>query len=628
MMSDESSSTPRTLITATTNADELPVPDPKQKEEKSRQRWRKLLFLPYFIGIVWTCLHPSFSVLTGETKCRGWFIDEHALSIPSSISKNFKAPPPPAAPQGFVGLCDNFNTSTYSNLSCHRHGDHFHVASLVPISSAVEPNEEAIVLVVPAPKTGEWTTSHFHYSLLHLFRHLANPIETPWMAKTILLVSPSPSSLDQSLETTVTSFLDAYLGSKQSTTSVITPLPARLSGAMLRNLLVLDVEAIENGALNYRSANDKQKPYTEMLVLPQGRRGVVPNMDLVFAAGQILSKATSMNQKRYPQSQFLAHPYTEQYKEIQEYLDKMPTYSKPNTAGKTLESKFKDWAQDMANLGLFAYTLAMGPYPPHAPALDRGIDSLTIQARFYGTYYMLDPVVEFVQMLEYFVKGLSNLHERLHHSATLYLLPTPKKFVSHVEYLLPNLLILLPLAVRAILLLYKDMERIHLKAVGWAIMAALIAMGTMLVSYSFAGEDLKMTHAWLVAPYALVVAFFWGAQLQQFPKSDTLRVLQSMQFVACLTAVYIHVPIAFAHVSLAYPSALLWTPLLAFPNYGGSPVETKSLPRRICLLAVLLCTAPPLLVPRVFASYTTFMRFAYVPLHVQLFALVLTRLLY
>jgi glycosylphosphatidylinositol transamidase len=340
-------------------------------------------------------------------------------------------------------------------------------------------------------------------------------------------------------------------------------------------------------------------------------------MDLVFLIGKLFEQCTFLHKSKYPNSTFLAHSYTQQSKDVKEYLENI---SKKNSL---VDSNVRLWAEEMANLGLFAYSLAMGPWPPHAPALDRGIDSITIQARFEGSF-LRDPSNEMVQHLEYLVRALSNLHERLHHSFTLYLLPTPRTFVSHVEYLLPNILLLLPLAVRAFgLILWGN--GLHLQTVGCAILVSVISMGIMLLS-SLAGSDNTTVNTWLFVLYALSI-FIWKKQsLQGRTKEEYQRVLESLQFVACATAVYMHVPIAFAHVSLAYLPSMLWTPLLAFPNYGSDVRGSKWLTWLGVVL--LFVTAPPiLLVPRIFDSYTTYVQFAYVPLHVQLLLLVMTRLL-
>ena len=52
------------------------------KQEKLLKRIIPLLLtVPYFLGIIWTLLHPILSVVTGELKCRGKYIDENGLDV-------------------------------------------------------------------------------------------------------------------------------------------------------------------------------------------------------------------------------------------------------------------------------------------------------------------------------------------------------------------------------------------------------------------------------------------------------------------------------------------------------------------------------------------------------------------
>ena len=589
----------------------------KKSVEKFKRIWRKLLVLPYFVGLVWTCLHPVVSVLTGESKCRGWYIDEHSLEFKFADTSSQSEPQhlKIAAPKrSITHLCDAFQNNSATNIACHSHGESFDIATVVPLANALDPLDEAIVFVISTPLNDDWATSKLHYTLLHSLKRLADPRATPWLAKTFILVSPKTSKV--SLEDTVSNFLDAYLGARQPS-SAVAPLPPKLSGAILRTMVVVDVE--DNSFKGIVRRREQMEPgQTEFSILPQGRRGLLPNMDLVFLVGKLFEKSSFLNKRKHPRSTFLVHGYTRQSKDAESYIDETSkTYA--------LDDKVKLWAKEMTNMGLFAYSLAMGPFPSHAPALDRGIDSITIRARFDG-YYRRDPAVELIQYVEYLARSFSNLHERLHHSFTLYLMPSPRKFVSHVEFLLPNILLLLPLAIRAFGTVLWD-DGLHLQAIGIAILVTTISMGVMLLS-SLTGPDIASMNTWLFVMYALAFAV-WKTQCLKGSKGSTAdyqKILRSLQFVACTIAVYTLVPIAFAHASLAYMPSVLWTPLLAFPCYGKDSKEGKVLTWLGPMLVFL--TAPPvLLVPRIFASYTTFVQFAYVPLHLQLFLLSTTRLL-
>ncbi|MGK3750725.1 MAG: glycosylphosphatidylinositol transamidase [Bacillariaceae sp.] len=697
----------------------------KNKKLKSSKRIqiiiRILLFLPYVLAPIWTCLHPIVSVLTGELKCRGWFLDEHSIETrfmegqsPNEIPSHLKNLGEAVLPNGNdtgsansdpLSLCDFFAGGgdldyNPNNLICHSHGDHFDIVMIKPLSNALDATEEAVVLVVPSPEEmyllpvssddeednddgttinekKDWGTSRLHQALIQSIKHLADPIGTPWLAKCVLIVTPtinktsnnSDTANMRSLDETVSSFLDAYLGQQEiprdyqinrqqhPKQQMVPQLPPRLSGAILRNLLVLQVFDNESST----TENTKKTNYnrsTDLAILPQGQRGVLPNADLVFLVGRLMERTNFM--KTAHDKTFLTHPYTQQSKDATIWINQ-----KVDGLGldKKMATKVKLWANGIVDTLLFARTLAVGPVPPHAAALDRGIDSLTIRVTFTGTStFRRDPVVEFVQYTEYLVRSLSNLHERLHHSFTLYLLPTPKKFVSHIEYLLPNILLLLPLAVRAFGLLFPAMkgglDLMAMGGVGLAMILVAIAMVlptiiSPILSSLSSGTDnnsLQTTNAMLLVLY-VVVAIFWIRQIlwrrcdQQSISGDesdnkeegaeeddtdddiAAKSIQTLQFLSCVLAAYIFVPVAFAHASLAYLPSLLWTPLLAFWDYssmkkstGNTFVNYAAIPI-LCLL--VLVTAPPFfLVPHIFSSYTAFVQFAYAPLHMLFFLLV------
>lgn len=626
--------------TPTTEGDDTKSTEPLSSTPSKMQRiCRKLIFLPYFVGIVWTCLHPVVSVLTGEPKCRGWYLDEHSIEIKFAEISTWQAPSHlkvslPSMPQGHSTLCALLNDNK-SNVSCHVHGDYFSMATITPLSNALDPVEEALVLVVPAPPQADWTTSLFHYTLMNSLDLLADPVKTPWLAKTMILVAPNEGN---SLDDAVSSFLDAYLGTPllqqgAEQSSLVPPLPPKLSGALLRTLIAVDVDDQSDKSPAGGQVPKDRRGRTEFAVLPQGRRGVLPNMDMVFLIGKLFTRTMFLSTSNFPGTTFLTHGYANESKAVSRLLDEQQIVG-------PLDAKTKKWAQELADMGLFAYTMAMGPYPAHATALDRGIDSITIKAKFEGTYFR-DPSSEIIEYLEYLVRALSNLHERLHHSFTLYLLPTHRAFVSHMEYFLPNILILLPLAVRGFGLVLWEVERLDLRVVGLSILTTITAMGLSSIAFEDTKEDISMANTWLVCLYVAIVVVWKTFVLsgqpskkrdgdssssslkQEAAHSSTTRALQSLQFISCVTAAYILVPIAFAHTSLSYVPSLLWTPLLAFPNY--SKASTRTVVNKLLGLVLLVVTAPPiLLLPRVFGSYTAFLQFAYIPLHIQLLLLVAT----
>jgi GPI-anchor transamidase subunit GAA1 len=522
-------------------------PSNQTKQHRLRRIGHLFLFVSYILGILWTCLHPSLSILTGELKCRGWFLDEHSIEIrfvDAQAKRNSVHVPDFLKPTRTIingtasmSWCDNL-ALTPSNVVCHRHDNRFDMVMVQPRSNALDATEEAVVVVLPAFQESD--NSKLHKAMLQAIDYLADPIATPWLAKTVYIVTPAKPII--TLDETVLNFLDAYLGREASTyyrpnnpsyVNAVSPLlPPQFSTAILRNLIVVNVTDFSTTRENIGGDGQTNAltGQTHLAILPQGNNGVLPNADLVFLVGKLLERTTFRNTLFYPNtsSTFLTHGYTQesiratsaidvmlQHDSIQRILQQIA--SKPP---KVVHNILQTWSNDFINLLLFVRTLAFGPTPPHAPALDRGIDSLTIQVSFEGMYRR-DPAEELIQyVLLYLVRALGNLHERLHHSFTLYWLPTPQTFVTHMEYFLPNVLLLLPLAIRAFGLLLPD----------------------IMASCKEADKNSSTSS-----------------------KSTKVRI---GQFVACVLAAYILVPMAFAHTALAYLPSMLVTPLLAFPDYS------------------------------------------------------------
>jgi glycosylphosphatidylinositol transamidase len=541
-----------------------------------RRLWL-MISLPYVVGILWTCAHPVISVVTGELKCRGWFIDENSLD--AGYFRYNAMFQPPRKKSGITSMCQAMEqlTSTDDNIDCHNHKEYFEIAKLVPISNAITPASEAIVLVVPSSE--DWLGSPYQSTMLQFMKRLATASASPWLAKTVLMVSPTASS-NQTLAETVSSFLDAYLGTVHGSLAVAT-LPPSYTAAMIRNLLVLDVDV----------GTDKMgPPLNEVLLMPQGRRGVLPNMDLVFLVMTVYSSADFMDRRRY-ETNFVVHPHADASMKWRQWVSS------------NLPVSLQSWMTDLGDMALFARTLAVGPYAAHAPTLERGIDSLTLQVRFTARSARLEMqfIMEFVQRLEGIVRALSNLHERLHHSMTQYLMPSPLKFVSHSEYLIPNLLLLLPLVVRAVSLILWEIEAFDLNTLKVVAFTWSVALGIHEVSKYVDPMHLNVL---FVAIYSSIPAVCRYMSAKQ-PSTH-----QSLHFLTCLAAIYCIIPLILGHVALAFPSALLWSPLIAMLSHrlGGMRLS-------IAMPLMLAVSWPPVLLLRIFGYYSPYMTLVHLPLH-------------
>jgi len=605
------------------------------------------LLIPYTIGLIWILLHPIVSVVTGELKCRGLYIDESALE-PGNLRvlpyhTNLLPTLSSSADGGGtgMGMCDAINEATVTrspfvtkrgrappqkpekvplsaldNIVCRSHsnatGDtDFDVVRILPASSPAEP-AEAIVLVVDSPSSSggdrRWDTADLHLNILALVGRLADPKSTPWLSKTVMIVSPNSQSAvgKDDLDATIHAFLGAYLGTSGEIAD--RPLPASFTSFMIRQVIVIDTDTQKSSDV----AAKQSKP--QLRILPQGRRGVLPNLDFVFALTKIFKSATMWKDAR-----LRMYPHHEKLAQLEHW------------AGKHLPQKAKQYGADLLGMVGFARSLVVGPYPPHSPVLARGIDAVTIQAVFPYTasagQYRSPLAAEFVQRLEQSIRALSNLHERLHHSVTQYLLPSPTKFVSNGEYTYPTVLVILPLAIRAASLALVDLERFSFAV---ALRAGVACLGVAAFIWTFAElgmvGDLSIMNTLLVLAYALTLLALTrisGGATSRMNDDDedefSRRDRRSIQFVACLLAVYVHVPMALAHVSLAIVSALFWTPVLAFPTYKGGK---RGALQKMLAGAFLFVSWPPVwVVPNAFPEYTMYVTSVYVPLHLLLMSL-------
>ena len=214
--------------------------------------------------------------------------------------------------------------------------------------------------------------------------------------------------------------------------------------------------------------------------------------------------------------------------------------------------------------------------------------------------------VDSVHVLEGILRALSNLHERLHHSLTYYLLPSPRKFVSHTEYLLPNILLLLMLVFRAATLILVDMPLFDVRPLKYVLVVELVSLVLFVTSPHVSTLIMNSLYALIYVALCLDV-------LEGLSIGEDERQAQSLQFLTCLVVIYLHVPVTFAHVSLAFPSALLWSAMVAFPAF---PIRCKFW-RRVKKTGVLAVGLPlAALVPnQLFDGYTPFVTTVFLPLH-------------
>lgn len=584
-----------------------------------------ILVAPYLVGIAWHVgLHPTASVFTGDfAEARRWYIDENSLD-PGNFRMNKRynvirtggISNHPDAGRSMCGALEDVGVLEERDgavVTCHEsERDRLQIVSIVPSNTAISPTHEAVVVAVPFSDL--WLTSQLHFSILQLIKRLANPemSSAPWMgSKTVVLLSPSHN------ETTMYEAVQSFLDLDFSRNFII------------RNVLVLDRERM--------AVPTTSGAAVELRVLPQGRSGLLPNMDLVFLMYRVFSQIPAR------QLQLSVHPFPDLRRRLETTRWWRAIFQKASPK----------WQNRLLDLALFEYALAVGSVAssratsqsiPHCPALDLGIDSVTLQLayEFSSTTGAANNnsnnnaiVAEVVSKLEPVIRALCNLHERLHHSTRLYLLVSPDRFVKHEEYLVPNLLLLIPLIIRAVSLALVDIRRFDLAAVGRAaatVVAGVLscAMGLHVVSMLQAQGTVSSVDAALVRSATVLVTAYlpllwlvWREGRSHAAGSPTDESKSSVQFVTCLICLYVHVAIAFGHVSLAFPSAAWWTPLIAFPYHRRIASRRRVLVSLVNWTVVVATSPCVWLVPFVFSAYTPYVQYLYLPLHICLAILLL-----
>jgi glycosylphosphatidylinositol transamidase len=578
---------------------ECPTNQSDKVKRKSR-RWWPFLVAPYVIGVAWHGLHPLASILTGEfSNPRRSYIDENSLD-PNHFKRDIRYSvinQRHDQQRAETSLCNllRSNSRTRQHPShCFKRGD-LEVAKIVPTGSAIAPVSEALVIVVPA--TSNWLTSQLHHSMVDFVTRLSTPEAAPWLAKTVFIISPI---VNLTLQETVDVFLNLNNAPHE--------LPIT-DGAVIRSLLVLDVQpSLRQSGLTSTGA-------PELRILPQGRRGILPNLDLVFLCEKIYSGGLFADVS--------VSPYR--------------TITTSWLAKQSLPLSVKTYLDKLLELLGFEFSLVAGPVPPHASALDRGIESLTIQLVASGNRQRDDAAAaNLVTGLEYVVRALSNLHERLHHSTSLYLLSSSGAFVKHEEYLIPNLLLIVPCIVRAATLVVVDIQRFCMSAAKLALLYTLfcaVSVGMVGIPLLLDAEDnawRSVNHkttgnigrsSWLPTCYSAAaclvamtyVPLFWFSRLMHSTNANEALhkdSLLTVQFLACLLVMYTHVAIAFSHVSLAFSSALVWSLLVAFPRYDCS----LGLTRRLLFITTMI--AGSMLMHYGILSFDSiYFRYVCLPLH-------------
>jgi glycosylphosphatidylinositol transamidase len=583
----------------TSNTIKIDPLEEKLREQKRDKLLRRaiplLLTVPYLLGLCWTALHPIISVVTGELKCRGSYIDENGLDVHRHQVQSYPLRRAAAVTSSNeldnnvdIGLCDaiysgRLSIISYSSVDCLRHAatDNvtFNIARIMPSMGPMIDSAEAVVIVVgekqqelecitdtdsEQQKKAWYDANDLNASMLHMIKRLGT--DAPWLTKIVYIVSPVASNTSSCQQTSLSTFVDkfitSYLGgsdslSSSSSSEYVNPLPPEYSFPMIRSLLVISDSSKQQ-------QKTKQSSTTEVQILPQGSAGALPNLDLVFATFYAFQTHPATGGGRYDQShslyygnsEFRAHPFG---KELQKRVKGVFTsLGRMLDLGTSSSASLQNYASDLAGWLGFVAAMVVGPVQPHSFALNRGIDSLTIEVRVPTTSIGIHPhYADLARCVEHLLRSISNLHERLHHSVAQYTMPSPSKFVSHGEYIYPAILVSLPMVVRAASLALRDIQSFQFLFVGITVGTVFIASCVNACTVFFA------TGRSFIGVLMIIVAWVVRRNLPDFDMATKVECRKSLRFVTCLLGIYLHVPLLLSNYPLGFPSSIFWTPLLA-----------------------------------------------------------------
>lgn len=568
----------------------------------------------YTLALVWFLAHPLVSVTTGEMKCRGMYVDERSFLLndgavnPYYTNSNYNVEGVDVYESS--SLCDEFhlmNGAGGGSVRCVEKEEGMLLVALSPRQPfGMASSQEAIVIVVGNYFNND--NDDVRQMIQAMLHRLSQ--EGVWLSRTIIFVLVNEPKV--SIEMTIELFLQMYARGELSTTFPDTSI------CVIRQAIVLDMSVVvSNRDDNEGNVGSRKfsKNVANVGVYIQGRKGLLPNLDFVSVTLEVLRQTTFK-----PLSM---HPYSSLVKigdDIMDALSLSPTHSA--------------YLVDLIGMVGFMASMALGPYYPHSSFLEYGVDSLTVEVRlpdtsqinentFYRKNHVMPSRLMFVAApIERLIRSLSNLNERLHHSVFMYILPSSKKFVSNGEYIVPCILALLCLLFSILHQCFRNNESVF--KISEAFQSVGISYSLSLcLDFLFRGAS---KHEWI--SYCLL---YFGALLTVFQKIswETVSEWRSSTYVlTCVLAIYTHIALALAHYSLALPSILFFSLILAilFPYsrclvsmHYSLDIATLCIP----LLALLLMMSfpPCYIVPLLFQSYTTYIVYVFTPLHLLCTAL-------
>ena len=265
--------------------------------------WNLILLVCYGVGLSWFVCHPIMSVVTGEFhKCRGIYIDEQQIEVDTLYHHSSSSI--------LDGHHYNKNHNVCDQINIHCHTTKNNEADFTSLSTitVLPPHRiptEAIVILYHHDKEERSSSKNYNHFWNSLIMNLS---QKPWLTKSFVFVSSSTMTLEEMVESYIVSSSSSY---------------------MIRQLLVFKKPS--------SSIHNNNEDDDIIEILPQSRRGVLPNLDLVFATVQNFQYTSYF-------SQTYIHPYHTH-----------PLYQQ-------LSSSFFTKIPHLIDMMAFMLTMIRGPY--------------------------------------------------------------------------------------------------------------------------------------------------------------------------------------------------------------------------------------------------------------------------
>jgi glycosylphosphatidylinositol transamidase len=231
---------------------------------------------------------------------------------------------------------------------------------------------------------------------------------------------------------------------------------------------------------------------------------------------------------------------------------------------------------------------------------------------------------DFMQKVEHVVRALSNLHEKLHHSTTQYLLVSSNKFISSSEYVFPVILILMPLALRVIGLYRREIQpRFQTRVTSSVVSIAWIGMMTLRLLLDCSLPDIVKKVVFALSYVGILAAMIktiiqLNALAGDCSKCLKQSQLSSIHLATCCLAIYAQAPLLFTNFSFALPSVVLSTPCIAMLRLTGESCNHRRFLKWLCVGFAFLSSPPVLFLfcEDIITAYKSYWLDLYSPLHI------------